>query len=315
VKLKQAILATLAYHDIFSYPLTLAEICKFSPEKSNLAKTEKELINLVKNRAVGKTAQYYFLKRRANVVKIRKTRRLVSNKKVKKAQIYAAILKLIPTIKMVAVSGALAMGNSTASDDIDFLIISQKNRLWTARFMANVALLPFKRDPKSPKQKDKACLNLFLDEQALRIEEQNLYTAHEICQLKLLWDRNGTYQKFIKSNSWIENYLPNWKPEATPKPFKNKGIHSPLTTHHSSVVENLLKNFQLNYMKSKITTEKIGEHQLFFHPQDTQTKVLKKYNYLTNRLLKNKIHLYESRKTGYTVKNKAGGKGSSRAFS
>ena len=43
------------------------------------------------------------------------------------------------------------------------------------------------------------------------------------------------------------------------------------------VAESFLKKFQLWYMRSKITTEKIGEHQLFFHPQNTQDRALGEY--------------------------------------
>lgn len=42
-------------------------------------------------------------------------------------------------------------------------------------------------------------------------------------------------------------------------------------------LETILKNFQLAYMKSKITTEKIGDKQLFFHPKKTEKSVLSKY--------------------------------------
>ena len=64
--------------------------------------------------------------------------------------------------------------------------------------------------------------------------------------------------------------------------------HLPFTIHHSLVepLEALAKWGQLWYMRPKITTEKIGEHQLFFHPQNTQELVLAEYQ---KRLRKLKI--------------------------
>jgi Rieske Fe-S protein len=43
---------------------------------------------------------------------------------------------------------------------------------------------------------------MFLDEDHLSLpqNEQNLFTAHEVCQLKVLWQRNNLYQKFQKEN-------------------------------------------------------------------------------------------------------------------
>ena len=90
---------------------------------------------------------------------------------------------------------------------------------------------------------------MFLDESDLLIRDRNIYTAHEICQMKLLWDRNGTYRKFIRVNSWIREYLPNWQPLVVNSKSKivNRKIakvNLPFTINYSPV-ENLLKDFQL----------------------------------------------------------------------
>lgn len=285
MNLKQSILSTLAYHDIFNYPLTAEEVNKFQIKKSTVGQTKKTLKKLIGEKKVGESHGLYFLGKKVSIAQIRKNRQKISAKKIKRAKFYASILRLTPQVKLVAVTGALAMRNSTASDDIDFLIITQKNLLWTTRFMANMVLFPFKRDPKSSKQKDKACLNMFLDESALSINEHNLYTAHEICQLKLLWDRNNTYQKFIKSNNWVRSYLPNWEPTYQPKAYRSNSHKSVMPSINLSKVEILVKNFQLKYMSSKITTEKIGDRQLFFHPKNTQEEILKKYHHLTKKYL------------------------------
>ncbi|KKR64834.1 MAG: hypothetical protein UU07_C0051G0004, partial [Parcubacteria group bacterium GW2011_GWF1_40_5] len=195
---------------------------------------------------------------------------------------FAGLLKIIPCVKLVAVSGALSMRNSRKNDDIDLVIMTSKGLLWTTRFLANLLLLPFKRDLAGQKISDRACLNMFLDESALSIKERNIYTAHEICQMKLLWDREGTYRKFLRANSWVQEYLPNWKPIAVNSKSKivnrkTAGINLPFTINYS-LVENLLKGFQFWYMKNKVTTEKITKTQLFFHPKNTQDWVLGEYD-------------------------------------
>lgn len=286
MKLNEAILATLAYHDIFNFPLTKEEINKYLTVKSEASKLDRELNRLILEKKIGKVKEHYFLKEKQSTTKIRKIRGNNSQEKLIKAKIFASILKVIPTIKTVAISGALAMENSKKNDDIDILIVSAKNTLWTTRFLSNLILFAVKRKPKSKKQSNKACLNIFIDETDLKIKEQNLYTAHEICQIKLLWDRDNTYQKLLKSNSWVKSYLPNWTPEKLPKTTKSWGVRYWFLIPGLRQLENLLKSFQLNYMKSKITIEKIGDRQLFFHPTDNQTKILTDYK---KRLKKFKI--------------------------
>jgi len=125
------------------------------------------------------------------------------------------VLRLIPFIKMVAVTGNLAMRNANQEDDIDFLIITQRKRLWLSRFFAVVLLelLGKRRRPEEKEVKDKICLNMFLDEDHLEMSEkqQNLFSAHEILQLKSLYEKDDFYDKFLDQNRWVKKFLANWK--------------------------------------------------------------------------------------------------------
>ncbi|KKR50954.1 MAG: hypothetical protein UT84_C0004G0017 [Candidatus Curtissbacteria bacterium GW2011_GWA1_40_16] len=284
MNLKQSILATLVYHDIFNYPLTESEIYSYlTGSKSSLAQVKKGIEQLIGEKRIGKNQEFYFLNRRKDLPLIRLKRQKFSRAKLKRAAFYATILKLIPSIELVAISGGLSMGNSTKNDDIDLVIITSRNKLWQTRFFANLILLPYKRSPHSKIQKDKACLNIFLDKKALKITGENLYTAHEICQMKPIWDRNNTYQKFLRSNKWTKRYLPNWEPGYQSRAAKSRSDKSAVLSINLSKVESLAKSLQLKYMSSKITNEKIGDSQLFFHPKETQKKVLAKYKYLISK--------------------------------
>ena len=215
VELKKAVLSTLAYADIFDYPLKKEEIWRFllSDIRYQILDVSKGLKELPE---VSQKNNFYFLKEREHLVLLRKKRERWSRKKLKIAKQVARCLKLIPTIKMVAVTGALAMENSNENDDIDLLIITSKSRLWLTRFLTVILLelVANRRHPADKEVKDKICLNMFLDEGHLEVpkKEQDLFSAHEVCQLKVLWDKNGIYQKFLKANLWSKKYLANWKP-------------------------------------------------------------------------------------------------------
>ena len=287
MNLQSAILATLAYHDIFDYPLDSSEIgdllVKKKARKESIARVLERLMVMGK---VGQNERYFFLKNRKKIARIRKQRSKYSQAKLKRAAFFAGLLKIIPSVKLVAVSGALSMENSRRSDDIDLVVVTSKGLLWTTRFLANIILLPFKRDPAGQKISDRACLNMFLDESDLSIKDHNMYTAHEICQMRIFWDRDNTYRRFLKANSWIREYLPNWQPNRVTSAKSQVPSHksNKFITHHLALItERILCSFQLSYMKSKITTERISKTQLFFHPKNTQEKVLKLYNQKVKR--------------------------------
>src|SRR4030043_205999 len=201
--LEQAILATLAYHDIFDYPLTLEEIHKYLiAKKATVKAVDLKLHKLRINKKIEKKEELYCLRGRLHTTNLRRKRKRYSSPKIIRAKFYARVLQFIPTLKLVAISGALAMNNSHINDDIDLVLISSKGTLWTTRFLANILLFLFKRKPYDKKISNKACLNTFIDESNLKISPQNIYIAHEICQMKPIWDRGGTYDRFVKANLW-----------------------------------------------------------------------------------------------------------------
>lgn len=217
--MKKEIISTLTYADIFDYPLLALEVWKFliSQKKTRVKDVQQVLLRMSTDlKLISTDNKYFFLQGRKEVVDTRRKRRNWSQSKLKIAQKAANWLKIIPTIKMVAVTGALAMENSNENDDIDLLIITSKNRLWLTRFLTVILLelVAKRRHPTDKEVKDKICLNMFLDEGHLEVpkKEQDLFSAHEVYQLKPILDKNGTYQKFLKANLWSKKYLANWKP-------------------------------------------------------------------------------------------------------
>src|SRR3989344_4082796 len=106
--LSQSILATLFYHDIFDYPLISEEIHQYLiNNQTSQSRVESELLHLHQSSKIGQKDQYYFLKGRSKIVKLRRQRVRHSRVKFKKAYFFAQVLKIIPSLKLVAISGAL----------------------------------------------------------------------------------------------------------------------------------------------------------------------------------------------------------------
>jgi D-beta-D-heptose 7-phosphate kinase/D-beta-D-heptose 1-phosphate adenosyltransferase len=167
----------------------------------------------------------------------------------------------------MAVTGSLAMENSSEESDIDLMIVTKKGFLWTTRALTYLMIGIFGvgvRKPHDSNQKDKLCLNIWLDESDLiwPKKDRNLYTAHEIAQTVPLVNKCNAYEKFIYQNKWILDFWPN---SIKIKNLKLKINNSRVRT---GLLEQLAFKIQLKYMKSKITRELITPTRAVFHPQD-----------------------------------------------
>src|SRR3989338_9214218 len=214
-RLEKAILSALIYADIFDYPLTIKEIGKYLIQfkiqsaswRTKFKITAKDL-EFIKYKN-----SFYYLIGRENIIKSRREREQWSVEKIKKADKISHILKFIPTVRLIGITGALAVNNSKEEDDIDLLIITKRGLLWTTRFLVTIIceLINVRRRPDDKETNNKICLNMFLDEDHLSIpsKERDLFSAHEVLQMRPVYNKDKTYEKFLQENLWVREYLPN----------------------------------------------------------------------------------------------------------
>ena len=197
---------TLYYHDIFEYPLTDEEVTVWQPGKKLGGELKKRV-------ETEKKGGYSFLKGKGRLVEERRERESISKRKIEMAKRGVGFISTIPTVKMVALTGALAMSNAKVDSDIDIFIICKGGTLWATRmftiFLLDIFGIP--RNAGGKVDKDKLCLNMWLDERDLiwGRTDRNFYTAHEIAQIIPLVNKRGTYERFIFVNRWIKDYWPN----------------------------------------------------------------------------------------------------------
>lgn len=279
--MEKAILKTLIYANIFDYPLTIFEIHKWLiGRKVSLYQVEKALNKLYQVSSVKYQGGYYFLPRRAGLIARRKRRKRQSDSYLRKARILASFLKIIPWIKLVGISGGLAVDNASKKDDIDLFVITGKNRLWISRLLTLILLsLSGQRrkvGEKGRKIAGKLCINTLLEEDRLEQSNKDIYLAHEVLQMKVLWQRDGVYEKYLQDNEWVFKYIPNWVgPQTQNLKLKTKNYNSNLKTF--DLVEVLAKWLQLKVMKKPQGMERIEDGALYFHPNDIRPKILKLY--------------------------------------
>lgn len=249
--------SSVFYHNLFDFPLTQPELTRwqtpFKIEKNNTIITKK--------------SGYFFLSGKESLITKRKLRKIASLKKLKYAKKVAKVLSFLPTIQMIGITGSLSMMNADNSSDIDFMIVTKKGTMWTTRVLANLILIVkgfSTRRFGDKNQKDKICLNLWLDESDLVWKDRNIFTAHEISQVLPILERDWTYQEFLRKNRWIKKYWPNGTVFVEHKKHKLNSS-DPIQTIFR-LIEPFAFISQKFYMRNKITNETISKTRAVFHP-------------------------------------------------
>lgn len=300
--MEKAILRTLIYADIFDYPLKAWEIHKWLIGKKasfkQIVKAIKRLEEKLRHQSVGVEVKslngFYFLsskkEKRQGLVKKRNDKEKISKRYLRDLKIIAYSLRIIPFIRLIGVSGSLSMENAGKRDDLDLFIITQKNRLWISRILVLGIIFLFgkrrKRGQEGRESAGKVCVNLLLEDDRLTFSSRNIYLAHEVLQMKVLWEKDGIYSQFLENNEWVFKYLPNWKSKGKVTRIRYRGKKKDWNEAKRLTywLEELAKWFQLRYMGNPKGQEKILEGALYLHPVDQSLGILKKYTERVKKL-------------------------------
>lgn len=282
-QVQKAIIKTLCYSAVFHYPLDKGQLWRFliySKKSPKISAFLQELNFLVKQKKVYQIKNCYLLKKNRSWISIKEKEKKQARKKEELLSRIVFFLSFIFSIELIGLTGRLALGVAKKDDDLDLLIITKKDTLWLTRLLVLflLSLLKVRRKAKDKQAKDKVCVNMFLSRSHLQIplKEQDLYSAHELCQMKPLFARNNCYTFFINQNQWVREYLPNALPKR--KKIKRKRKNNFLLLPW----ENLAYFFQIKLINKKKTKEIVRKNYVRFHPQDARIEILKKYNKLIN---------------------------------
>lgn len=198
--LEQAVLEALAYSDIFEYPLRLKELHRYLPMHADIDQVSNALSAL--SGRVEKKGDCYFLAGREAIVDIRNQREVRSRVLLPPAMKYGYVLGFLPFVRMVALTGSLAVMNVSKAADFDYMLVTVPGRVWTARAF----ILAFGRLTRL--QGHTLCPNLIVSENALEWPLHDLYSARELCQMVLI-KGDDMYSRLMKANQWVKLFLPN----------------------------------------------------------------------------------------------------------
>jgi hypothetical protein len=218
-EIEAAILRTVIYADLFNFPLTPREIHHFLVHNQPISpdKVEARLGQSAALRPLLTSIDGYIVYcQRDELVALRKAREAASEGLWPLAVQHGAWLARLPFVRMVAITGALAMRNAAhANDDLDYIVVTAPHRVWIARAFA-ILLVRLGR-----LYGIEICPNYVLAENALEQDNHDIFMAHEIAQMIPLHGHE-VYRRFRATNQWVLEQLPN-----TADPFYSEADYHP----------------------------------------------------------------------------------------
>ncbi len=201
-----AILRTVLYADLFNFPMRLEEIHHFliADQPYPLPAVQTALLKSSLLSCYLECHEGYFIVRgRHELIAIRAQREASSARLWSPARECGRWLAQLPYVRMVGLTGSLAVRNAAADDDdLDYMVVTAPGRVWLARGFA-VLLVRWGR-----LRGWEICPNFVIAETALAQSRYDIFMAHEVVQLVPVYGR-ALYRRFRDENAWVAAQMPN----------------------------------------------------------------------------------------------------------
>lgn len=286
--LSKSILKTLLYFDIFQYPLMASEVFHhLATNHVTIDQVANELTRLSDQSIIYPVGNYFSIHNNFELASRRLKGNHMAEQSMSIAQKKALLISKFPFVRAVMASGSLSKDYMDEHSDLDFFVITKPNRLWIARML----LVLYKKIFLLNSHKY-FCINYYVDECHLEIEEKNIFTATELATLIPLYGKEY-YIQLMNANEWAKDYLPNHTSRSTKnvKAFQpswlkrklesiiNKAGADKFETLFMRVISDRLKRkYKPTYSKPDFDIAfKVKEYASKGHPKNHQRKVLELY--------------------------------------
>lgn len=279
------IVQILVYFNIFHHPLKLEEI--LHSQNLDQISIKQQIDPFLKSQTLFEYNGYYSP---SSSIKNLVAERVKKEERAKsyftKLPFYTRIIKSFPFVKGIAISGSLSKGVMHEDGDIDYFIVTSKNRLWICRTF----LILFKKIFLFNSRKY-FCLNYFVDEENLKIKDENIFTAIEVNHLLPVYN-SDLIAELKKKNDWTKHYFKGTTSQLKLNPTSGDSKSKLLIEKalNYSFAEKLdlyfmrltckrwqskFKGFDEKKMELTMRSNRgVSKH----HPSDFQTKVLTAYS-------------------------------------
>ncbi len=227
-----AILRTVLYSSLFEYPLTLEELRRTLLES---VQTDVDILRTYEGSArlrdlVELREGLFFPRGCGGWIARRRQREIRSLAFLQRHQRFLRLLCACPFVRLVALSGSVAALNVDPRADLDLFVITRGPRVWMVTLGAIVLARLLRR-------RRVVCLNFVLSDDQLVLEQQDMFAANQIIQLRPLVEDG--YREFLAANPFVTRFYPNFDPAASRGPIPVR--LSPMIRRLKSAAEILLE--------------------------------------------------------------------------
>lgn len=183
-------------------------------------------------------------------------------------------LSKMDEILMVGITGSVAAEKSLKNEDIDLLIITRADELWWTRLYLRLYVWFFKiphRRYNEAEKENEFCFNMWLDENNLEIPrvKKNLKNAMDLIMMKVIYDKDNCYQRFLCKNDWATKYVATGYKERRRGKIEKK---SQKKKTGKRWLNTILFWIQLKYMNRNKSPKFVEKGRAFFHKEKISVK-------------------------------------------
>jgi hypothetical protein len=295
MNIPERIIRTVAYFDLFDYPLTETEVWRWLfgadvaclPDRQvSFGEAEKAIADLVACGKLKREGGFICAADRDGLPFIREERFRHAARKWKRARRWAAAFAAVPGVELVGIGNTLAYNNAKDSSDIDFFIVTAPGTIWRNRiFCAGLAAL-FNLRPRLGDSRDKLCLSFFVTSDNLAIAPAfpDIYLSYWLRQMAPVAGRAETASAFRAANGGLTERGLTGKAVIWAWLFKPIGW----------LPGDFLKNMQNRRFPEVLRASEarrdgsvvISDRMLKFHVNDRRAEVSEKWEKRSEELLK-----------------------------
>lgn len=193
---EREILDLLRYFSLFRHPLTEAELYRLLPDGISETATRYALRKMEITGTLHHVEDFYLLPADdTQIIQKRLIGEAMAAHLLPKAIQAGRFIGKFPFVKFVGISGSLSKHYADDHTDFDFFIITANNTLWICRTLLHLV----KKLSFLVGRQHWLCMNYFVDEHHLCLEEQNIYTRIELSTL-IPVHNESVYKTFLLRN-------------------------------------------------------------------------------------------------------------------
>jgi hypothetical protein len=288
-----AIVRSVLYASLFDYPLTLAQLRQTlvgSVQTATEIRSTYEGSDAVRA-LIDYQDGFFFARGRNDLIAERKRREARSRAFLARHGTFIRLACSMPFVEMVALSGSIAHLNLEDDGDLDLCIVTKAGHVWTTA-VAVVLLAKLLRCRQT------VCANFVLADSALKLEQQDLFTASQVLHLKPL-SGDAVYRRLLAENPFVAAFYPNFHPvdntslRIRPRWIieRSKAVLEWLLTWSSAVVEPACRSAYGWYLRHRAAAwtspeqVRLERDRLKLHTHSHRDSILTRYDLLVQSIV------------------------------